>query len=223
MKKQWKWSDNVIETCSNRYTVFYVLLIAVVLTACGSLTQSDKPAVTTWWLKPYVGVPQAAVPDPALPVALTLSVVPGLDSEQILTLSNDAELRPYAGARWVDHAPELLASLIGRSLDASGRYEVFPAHADSGSGGCDLQLELREFFADIGSQGATTGVRVAIHGRFQCKSAAPVIVQSCASIPVRGEVMHDIVAAFQAAMDQVMEGLLASMIATQPVAHSDCQ
>ena len=43
---QWKWSDNVIETCSKRYTVFYVLLIAVVLTACGSLTQSDKPVVT---------------------------------------------------------------------------------------------------------------------------------------------------------------------------------
>jgi len=208
---------------SKGYTVLFALLIAGVLAACSSLTHSDKPVVTSWWLKPYTGVAQVPVPDSVLPVALTVSVVPGLDSDQILTLSDDAELRPYAGARWVDHARELLTSLIGRSLEASGQFEVIPTHADSGSGSCDLQLELREFFADLNALGETTGVRIAIHGRFQCESASPVIVQSCASIPVSGEVMHVIVAAFQAAMDQVMQGLLTSMITAQPATHSDCQ
>src|SRR5210317_936070 len=101
---------------SKKYGMFFVLVCISVVTACSGLTKSDNPVVTTWWLKPYTGVTQATAPETLLPVNLTVTAIPGLDSDQVLTLSGGAELKPYAGARWADHIPELLTSLIGRSL-----------------------------------------------------------------------------------------------------------
>ena len=193
---------------SKKYSVFFVLASACILAACSGLTKSDNPVVTTWWLKPYTGMTQAIAPDKVLPLKLAVTAVPGLDSDQILTLSAEAELKPYAGARWADHAPELLASLIGRSLEASGRFEVLPARAGGGSGSCDLQLEVREFFADLSEGGNTTAVRFALNGRFQCESAAPVYIQSSASMAVGDDRMSVIVAAFQQALDRVMQDIL---------------
>lgn len=193
---------------SKKYTVFFVLVSACVLAACSGLTKSGNPVVTTWLLKPYTGMTQAITPDTVLPLKLTVTAIPGLDSDQILTLSGEAELKPYAGARWADHAPELLASLIGRSLDASGRFEVLSARTGGGSGNCDLQLEVREFFADLSAGGNTTAVRVALNGRFQCESGAPVYIQSSASMAVGDERLSVIVAAFQQALDRVTRDML---------------
>jgi len=193
---------------SNIPAVFYLLAIAGFLTACGSLNQSDRPAVTSWWLEPYIDSPQVMVSAPLRSVALTVTAVPGLDSDQILTLSDAAVIKPYAGARWVEHLPELMTSLLGRSLEASGRFEMLPDRAGQGTERCDLQLELRKFFADLNSDGRTTGVRIAINGHFQCESAAPVVVQSSVTMPVADERMTVIVAAFQQALDRVTQNIL---------------
>jgi len=198
----------VVMNISRTPLVFCLLFVGFCLNACSSLTRSDKPAVTTWWLKPYNGVVQVVAPETILPLTLSVMVVPGLDSDQILTLSDDAELKPYSGARWVDNLPELVTSLVGRSLQESGRYEVVSSRAGGRSGKCDLQLELREFFADLGPSGQTSGVRVAIDGRFQCGPGAPVLLKLKASVPVDDERMKAIVAAFQRAMDSVMRELL---------------
>jgi len=193
---------------SKNYTAFFILASVCVLSACSGLTKSDNPVVTTWWLKPYTGMTQAAKPNSVLPLKLVVTTVPGLDSDQVLTLSGAAELKPYAGARWADHVPELLTSLIGRSLDASGRFEVVPARAGGGSGECDLRLEVREFFADRSAGGNTTAVRVAFNGRYQCEPGTPVYIQSSASVAVADERMSVIVAAFQQALDRVTRDVL---------------
>lgn len=190
------------------YSVFCILVVTCLLTACGGLTRSDKPAVTTWWLKPYIDMTGPAVAQPVLPLDITVTAVPGLDSDKILTLSPDAELKPYAGARWAEHVPELLVSLLERSLQASGKFEILHGIASTGSPTCDLQLELREFFADLDSGGRTTGVRVALSGRHQCGSAAAVVVHSSVTITVADERMNIIVAAFQQATDQMTDEIL---------------
>ena len=173
--------------------------------ACTGLTQSDKPAISKWWLEPYVATSQLVPVDPPVSVALSVSVVPGLDTDRILTLSGDAELGQYASSRWVDSLPELLASLLERSLQATGQFVIVSESTASRSGNCLLELEFREFFADLGPAGTTTGVRIATHGRFQCGSAAAVVIQSNVSKPVADERMNVIVAAFQQAMDQVTQ------------------
>ena len=142
----------------------------------------------------------------------SVSVAPGLDTDWILTLSTDAKLSHYTGARWVGNLPELVASLTSRTLGASGRFDVVSRRAGGGHEDCELQLEVQEFFASIEASGQTTGVRVAISGQYQCESAEPVLVQLSASIPVRDERMSSIVAVFQQATDSVMKDLLGKLL-----------
>jgi len=180
----------------------------LITSACGGLTKSDKPAISKWWLKPYVAGAQDVSADTPVNVAISIKVVPGLDSDRILTLSDDAELGQFASARWVGHVPELVASLIERSLQATGQFSIVSESAASRPGNCLLELELREFFADIGPDEKTTGVRISTHGNFQCKPAAPVLIQSSVSIPVAEERMSVIVAAFQRGMNQTTQNIL---------------
>jgi len=175
--------------------------------ACAGLTQSDKPAISKWWLEPYVAGVQA-VADAPVNVAISVRVVPGLDTDRILTLSDDAELGQFASARWVDHVPELVTSLLERSLQATGQFAVVSESAASRPENCLLELELREFFADIGPGERVTGVRVSSHGNFQCDAATPVVIHSNVSIPVADERMRVIVAAFQRAMNKMTQEIL---------------
>ena len=158
-------------------------------------------------LEPYVVAVPAEPADPPLPVALSVTVIPGLDSDRILTLSDDAELSQFAAARWVDHLPELVSSLTGRSLQATGQFEVASERATSRADVCNLELEIREFFADIGSTGRVSGVRVAINGSFECESSVPIVFHSASSVAVADERMNVIVAAFQQAMDSVTKDI----------------
>lgn len=176
--------------------------------ACTGLTKSDKPPVSKWWLEPYVAASQSAAADPPVSVAISITVVPGLDSDRILTLSDNAELGQFASARWVSHLPELLASLIGRSLQGTERFVIVPESAGSKPGNCLLELEFREFFADIGPGERTDAVRIATRGSFQCGSAAPLVFQLSVTKPVVDERMTVIVAAFQEAMNQVTQDII---------------
>ena len=183
--------------------LFFLLLVG----ACSGLTQSDKPAISKWWLKPYVAEQVAPIDSP-MGLAVSITVVPGLDTDRILTLSENAELGQYASARWADHAPELVESLLSRSLQASGQFVVVSESVASRPGGCLLELELRKFFANIAASGTTTGVSISSYGSFQCKPDTALVIQSDISVPVADERMSIIVAAFQKGMDQMTREIL---------------
>ena len=191
--------------------VFCLISTILLLNACSGLTSSGKPAVTTWWLVPYTGVAQVAPTETVSAVTLEVSVVPGLDTDQILTLSSDSELVPYVGAKWTDNLPELFGSLVSRTVDASGRFDVVSSRNSTVSKSCDLQLELQGFFARLDSEGQTTGVEIDISGRYQCGSGAPSTLQLHAAVPVQDSRMRMIVAAFQQAMDSAMKDLLSEL------------
>ncbi len=187
--------------------VFSLLLLSFLLNACSGLTSSDQSASTTWWLKPYTGAMQVNPHEASRMIAVSVTVVPGLDTNRILTLSDDAELNRYASARWADNLPELVTSLVGRTLEASGRFKIAIDRAGRSSENCELRLELQEFFARLGPSGQTTGVQVTIDGRFQCESSESVLLKLSTSIPVNDDRMSVIVAAFQQAMNSVMRDL----------------
>ena len=134
---------------ANRMIRNVALLTFIGLAACGSLTTSDIPANQTWWLVPYENSGQLTHTGALDRVTVEVTVVPGLDNNRILTLTGDAELNRYAAARWADNLPELVTSLVGRTLAASGRFNVTTG-LDGGPGeNCVLQLEVREFFAEL--------------------------------------------------------------------------
>jgi cholesterol transport system auxiliary component len=187
---------------------YYLLTLVFFLTACSGLTHSDKPATKTWWLKPYAGLTKARPPDPLLKIAVSVVAVPGLDTDRVLTLSDNAELNYFATARWADNLPELVTSLVDRTLVASGRFELVSEHTGGGPADCDLNLEVQEFFARLAPPGQATGVQVAIDGRYQCELGAPVFIGLHATIPVNDDRMSVIVAAFQQALDGVLTEML---------------
>jgi cholesterol transport system auxiliary component len=193
---------------ANRLTAF--LLSLVFLSACGGLTQSDKPAISTWWLKPYESNAPAATGE-GTRLSVELTVIPGLDTDRILILSTEAELTHYAGARWADNTPELLASLVGRSLQASGRFDVIPSSSGNAAGECKLRLEVQEFFVKADSSGTTGEVQVMVHGRYGCDTGESVPIHQQVSIPVNGNRISTVVNAFQRATDALMVDLLGAL------------
>lgn len=190
-------------------------LITVCLGACGGLTQSDKPAVTTWWLNPFTGVVKTETPEVTASVFVSVAVIPGLDTDQILTLSDDSELKPYAAARWVDNLPELTKSLVSRTLEISGSFEVVAERARAEHKRCDLHLELREFFATLDASGKSRDVQLAMHGSYQCESESLIPIQIKTSVPVHDNRMRTIVAAFQQAMNDTMKDLLKALTSSK--------
>ena len=202
------WSDEAAMNTTNKFVVFCLLILALSVSACSGMTRSDKPATRTWWLEPYTGMKQEVSPDSVKVVAISVTVIPGLDTDRILTLSDDAELNQLAAARWADNLPELATSLVSRSLESSGTFEIVSDRAGGGPENCDLQLELREFFARLNASGQTIGVQIAIDGHYQCESDEPVSLKLSTSIPVHDDRMSVIVAAFQQAMDSAMKDLL---------------
>ena len=188
-----------------------LLLMALLLAACGGLTRSDKPVTRTWMLMPIEYSVQASSSEPVTSVVVSVVVVPGLDTDRILTLSEDAELNYFAAARWADHIPEMLESLTGRTLQASGNFDVISSHAGGGHEDCDLRLEVQEFFAFSGSPGSAYEVRIAIGGQYSCRSGKSKPIRVQASIPVYEGNMSVIVAAFQKGTDEVLTDLLANI------------
>ena len=200
------WKNRNKVSFHNNLLIVCVLIPLFFVNACSGLNRSDKPATTSWWLEPYTDYSFARSDDLALLLDLSVTVVPGLDSHRILTLSENAELNKYAGARWVDSLPELVQSLVGRSLEASGQFTIISGHG--GAEICYLKLELREFFANLSPGGQTTAVQVAVSGRFKCDGSEAIPVRVDAAVPVHDDRMTVIVAAFQQALDSVMRDLL---------------
>lgn len=185
-----------------------LLLMALSLTSCSGLTRSDKPVTHTWLLMPLEQAVQKPPAGPVTNIVVSVVAVPGLDTDRILTLSKDAELNFFAGARWADHPPEMLASLTGRTLQASGDFNVVSSAAKGGLDDCDLRLEVQAFYAYGTSSGTASEVRIALGGEYSCRSGKSEPIRLQASIPVYEDKMSSIVAAFQTGVDKVMGDLL---------------
>ncbi|NOR20283.1 MAG: hypothetical protein GQ538_09385 [Xanthomonadales bacterium] len=200
------WTNNKSVKFQKPFLTACLLVSALFVSACSGLNRSDKPATKTWWLVPYNGSMVATTTVPPVNVAVSVTVVPGLDTHRILALSDNAHLSKYAGARWADSLPELVTSLVSRSLEGSGRFEVVSSRSDSGE--CDLEIEVQEFYARLGANKQTTGVRVAMDGFYRCDGTEPVPIRLNASAAVHDDRMTVIVAVFQGALDEVMKSLL---------------
>jgi ABC-type uncharacterized transport system auxiliary subunit len=182
------------------------MLSASLLTACGGLLTSEQPARQNYLLQPYAAATAAdSVPGPEL--VLSVGVVPGLDSDRLQALGADARLNYYANARWPDHLPEVLASVIARSLESTGRFAGVGVAANHAADAWRLDLEVREFYGLQNSAGLTTSVRVTLAGRLSCGDRVHAL-RLAGSAPVAEERLATVVAAHQAALDQVTRELI---------------
>ena len=193
-------------TRNDRLARLAVMLLTSLVAGCGSLLSSDQPAAQTWWLEPPV-LEAPAGREEMNRLLLRLSVAPGLDTDEVMTLNPEARFSPFAGAHWADRLPELLDSLLSRSLEASGAFNRVSDWSDREDPPCRLSLQVVRFYTRLDANDVASSVEVAFEGRYRCEGEART-VQASASVPVGGNRMPGVVAAFQVGLQQAAQGLL---------------
>jgi ABC-type uncharacterized transport system auxiliary subunit len=147
--------------------VVLLVFVLVSLTACTGVLESNKPAREIYLLQPPASSPQTPAPE-APKLVLSLTTVPGLDTDDIQVLSPNARLIPVANAHWPDNLPEVMSSLSRRSLVDSGAFSEVTLGDLARPGDWQLQLELQVFYGIQESAGATNSVRMQMEGHIRC-------------------------------------------------------
>lgn len=189
------------------------LLLLLLLTACSGVMDSKQPSKQYYLLSPLDGggsAPSASAPT----LTLSVAAVPGLDSDRIQALGPDASLDRYANARWPDHLPEVIGSVMKRSLASSGRFSSVREGTYAGEDGWLLTLEIQKFYG-LRSGGATSSVLVEMGGAIECGDrGTPLSLSS--SNPVGEERLASVVSAHQRGLDDVTRQLLDGIGAACP-------
>lgn len=175
------------------------------LTACSGVMDSAQPARQYYMLMPYSGA--TGSPGAGPPLVIAVSAVPGLDSDHIQAIAPDARLNRYANARWPDHLPEVLTSVIKRSLDSSGRFASVSEGSRASGEAWMLNLEVQQFYGLQNSSGSTSSVKVEITGVIECGDKNTSFTLSDSNT-VTEERLAAVVAAHQQGLDDVTRQLL---------------
>jgi ABC-type uncharacterized transport system auxiliary subunit len=188
-----------------------LMLSWLLLGGCSGLLTSDRPAATTWWLQPFEAAAQPAV-EARQPLALTLAVVPGLDTNELLTMEPGAQLNRVAGAYWADHLPELLTSLVLRSLPATGRFSAPVAASRAPAGGCLLSLQVQGFWLQLDAAQLPRSADIMASGTLSCPDTGlSMPLRLSTSTPVSSTDRPALVAAMQRSFNGLVEELLARL------------
>lgn len=186
-------------------TILAFVLPALLLTGCGSMLNDGRAAPTVWWLEP-ANLSRAA---PLPPIEVELTVVPGLDSDRILTLGNDAQLNHLAGALWPEHLPDWLPSLVRRSLETAPR-------ASAGTT-CSLSLEVRRFWVRLDGADRAQTVDFSVSAQVVCGEGTPPAKHRLRSTKTVGDHrLPEIVDAFQDSFEDVMQQLAEALASGAP-------
>lgn len=177
-----------------------VAVLAGTAAACSFPLQQSGPPARTYWLEP------AEVEGVARLRAVEATAVPGLDTNRLLALDDDRQLVPYAGARWAGDLPDLVASVVARSLGARD-----PA------GSVTLHLEIRRFFVERSAGSAGEAV-VAVAAWRDGAAGAPETFR--AREPVDTRRLGAVADAFQTALDRVVAELADWLAGTGAGAHA---
>jgi ABC-type uncharacterized transport system auxiliary subunit len=197
----------------NTKTVLPVLAVALLLlSACSGIMDSAQPAKQIYMLMPLSGPQTGAHPEQGPALSISLAAVPGLDTDWIQALSDDARLTRYANARWPDRLPEVLTSVIQRSLVSSGRFSAVERSSRVSADGWLLQLEVEKFYGLQSATGETGSVVTELSGSIECNGHADSFTLS-ESVSVSGERLSAVVAAHQQGLDDATRQLLKTIFA----------
>ena len=181
-------------------------LLVMCISACSSLLKSEQTPERVYLLKPYLSSANNAMPLQKS-ISLSVSAVPGLDTNKILILEPDAHLNHYASARWTAYSTEVVASLFANTLESRGFYLVNATNSTSKTDA--LSLEIKEFYT------TNSSVHMNLIGNIECnsennKKINPIILR--AVIAVKDNKLSEIVAAYQIAINQVSKELLEQVV-----------
>jgi ABC-type uncharacterized transport system auxiliary subunit len=190
-----------------------LMLATILLTACSGVMDSAQPAKQYYMLVPWSGATGAANPSAGAELWMNLGAVPGLDTDRVLALSNDARLNHYANARWPDHLPEVLTSVIRRSLISSGLFTAVEEGSKARGEGWLLKLEVQQFYGIQNAPGSTSSVMVEIRGTIECNDLRGSFTLTDSNT-VGEERLSAVVAAHQQGLNEATRQLMDEIRAT---------
>ena len=181
--------------------------VTVQITACSGLLTSDATARQYYLLEPATGYSGADAGEAWPVLVISVSAVPGLDTDHIQALGSDARLIQYANARWTDFLPEVLTSVMRRSLVSTGRFETVKTKPGNAADQWSLELEVQQFYGILDAAEGTSSVKVRFEGNLRCHDQEHQL-QLNASKPVREDRLAAVVRAHQQALDDTSGQLM---------------
>lgn len=181
------------------------------LGACALADVASGPAPSLYVLTaPAAELPATAQVTQAQLVVEEFSAPAAIDTTRIVFQPSPNEIKYYAGARWSDRAPSMIASLLVETLTDTGR---FPAVIGPGNRvRADLALvgDIRTFAAykpeGAGFGEGAANVRVALFVRLVNVRDRSIVAsrEFSTEAPSAGIGMEGIVGAYDAALDTVL-------------------
>ncbi len=182
----------------------------LLVTCCGVL-ESGKPARQVYLLQTPAAPAHAGPVENAPTLIISVSAVPGLDTDHILVLGSDARLNPVANAHWPDHMPEVFTSITRRYLSDSAEFRTVREGSIARPGEWLLELELQAFYGAQGPLGNTSEVILELEGLLRCGGKQHVL-RIAQQTSVGGENLSALVAAHQRVIDAAMHELPSSVV-----------
>ena len=189
-----------------RIQICVAILALGLLNACSGVLTSEQPAKQYYTLMPLAAPPAGPDQEPGPALSISVNAVPGLDTDRVLALGPDASLNRYANARWPDHLPEVLTSVMKRSLVNSGRFSLVE-EAGHGKGAWVLKLEVQQFYGVQDQAGNTSSVLVEMSGTVYCDGSLNNLKLSDSN-RVTEERLSAVVSAHQSGLDHVTRQLI---------------
>jgi len=141
-----------------------IAVMALSLSACGSLLETDVPAPTIYILK---SAPEAAnaAPIQNADLAITLAeATPGLNTERIAVLHEGRRLDYYLNAQWGAALPQVVQAVVVGSLQNQKLFRNVATEQARVNTNYWLELEVRDFQAEYEAEGSIPTVRVTLVG-----------------------------------------------------------
>ena len=191
----------------------FLSFVLLCTTACSGLLESPVAPDRTFILVPAEAPAENTRQEGVF--KLKLRVVPGLDTDRLVTIAGNSELSHFAAARWPDNLPEFAGSLIERSLKTHGWLVSGQAKPAAAREGCELNLEIERFHTLLGSAGQPSSVEIQWDGFYRCE-AFSIPVQASGSAQVGQKDMSGVVRAYQQGFDLAMQSTIRQMKAHEP-------
>jgi cholesterol transport system auxiliary component len=203
-------------------------LLCLLLSACGSLLQSNAKPEQTYYLRPpgtaggsAAGAATAgsstggdatatAAPLPGMSVRVGHPIAaPGLETAHIMLVQSNHRMNFYTGSRWPAAGPELIESLAVETLRASGDWSLVQDSSSPFPNDYLLSTTIERFEADYTAGGPAPVVYVVLHCTLGRREGRDVIATFTASgeAPAAENRLGAVVAAFETATGKALTEL----------------
>jgi cholesterol transport system auxiliary component len=194
-----------------------VVPVLIALAGCGSLLPTGGPAPDLYTLSPATRFPEGLKRANWQLMIEEPTAVGGVESNRIAVQPTPNEIRYFGNVRWVERAPRLIQGLLVESFERSRAIAGVERYTVTLKADYLLRVEIRDFQAELfGEEAPTVHVRLTAKllrsGKNDILWTRDFEARAAAGNVTAGNV----VAAFDAALGQVMADIVVATINGPP-------